>query len=608
MRSVFFHMKRGFGLGFLLVLAAAWGVIPANATPQHGIAMYGEPALPPDFVSLPYANPEAPKGGRMVTGNTGGFDSLNPLVRKGTPPWQLRFYIYESLMGRSWDEPFTLYGLIAESVETSDSRNWVEFTLREAAKFADGSPITVEDVIWSYEILGTKGHPRYHAFWQKIESIEQVGPRKLRITFNVADRELALIAGLRPIFKKAGWEGVDFANAGNDHLPMGSAPYTIESYEIGRNVVLRRNPAYWGADLPFRRGTHNLDELRIEFFGDGTVLFEAFKAEVLTVLREFNAEKWARQYEFPAVKSGAVVKSEIPHQKPSGMTGFVMNTRLAQFADIRVRDALLHAFNFESINDTMTGGRQQRIASYFSNSVLAMESGAATGRVAEWLAPFADDLPPEALAGYTLPQGDGTQRNRRNIRRAMALLESAGWEVVDGVMQNAAGKPLRFNILLRQGAKEQQGIANIYLKALERLGIEAVIETVDNAQYTARLAEYDFEMTWFRRSLSLSPGNEQMFYWGREGVETPGSRNLMGMDVPAAEAMIAHLLTSTDYDDFIAAARALDRVLTSGRYVIPIYQFNIGRIAHSSALHFPETLPIYGDGVEWMPGVWWYEE
>jgi peptide/nickel transport system substrate-binding protein len=285
-----------------------------------------------------------------------------------------------------------------------------------------------------------------------------------------------------------------------------------------------------------------------------------------------------------------------------------MNTRRGPFADIRVRDALMHAFNFESINDTMTGGRQPRITSYFSNSVLGMQTGPATGRVADLLVPFAADLPVEALEGYQYPQSDGSLRNRRNIRRAMKLLQDAGWDVVDGVMLNAQGTALDFNILLRQGSKEQQGIASIFIKALERLGITATIETVDNAQFVARLKNYDFDMTWKRWDLSLSPGNEQRYYWGAQGVTTPGTRNYMGMDVSAAEAMIDHMLTSRSHYKFVAAVRALDRILTSGRYVIPIYQYSIGRIAHDKALHFPKTLPIYGDRLVWMPEVWWYED
>lgn len=308
----------------------------ALAESSHGIAMYGDPALPPDFVSLPYANAEAPKGGKVVFGNTGGYDSLNPFVQKGTAPWQLRFWTHESLMGRSWDEPFSLYGLLAESVETAPDRSWVAFTLRENARFSDGSPVTVDDVIWSYQTLGTEGHLRYRGLWGKIDTIEQTGPRTVRISFNEADRELALIAGMRPILQKAQWDGKDFANAQLHDIPVGSGPYVVDDYEGGRYVTLRRNPDYWGADIPFRRGTHNLDEMRIEFYGDQTVLFEAFKAGELSAMREFNADKWDTQYGFPAVQRGDVIKTEIPHGKPSGMTGFVMNTRKAPFDDWRV--------------------------------------------------------------------------------------------------------------------------------------------------------------------------------------------------------------------------------------------------------------------------------
>jgi len=320
----------------LLALAFVFHAMTAQADGPYGIAMYGDPALPPDFVSLPYANPNAPKGGKVVTGNIGGFDSLNPFILKGSAPWQLRFFTHEALMGRSWDEPFTLYGLLAESIRTGPDRKWVEFTLRPEAKFSDGSPVTVEDVIWSYKTLGSVGHPRYRGVWNKVEKIEATGPRSLRITFNTADRELALVIGMRPILKKAQWEGKDFAQSRIDDIPLGTGPYVIDSYDIGRNVVLRRNPDYWGANLPLRRGTHNFDEIRIEFYGDTTVMNEAFKAGAISYLREFNAEKWQTQYDFPAVTRGDIVKSEIPHHKPSGMTGFVMNTRRPPLDDWRV--------------------------------------------------------------------------------------------------------------------------------------------------------------------------------------------------------------------------------------------------------------------------------
>ncbi|UWQ51666.1 extracellular solute-binding protein [Leisingera caerulea] len=588
-------------------ITLAFAANSAHAESAHGIAMYGDPALPPDFVSLPYANPDAPKGGKVVFGNTGGFDSLNPFTLKGTSPWQLRFWSYESLMGRSWDEPFTLYGLLAESVETPEDRSWVEFTLREEARFSDGSPVTIEDVIWSYETLGTRGHPRYRGFWTKVDRIEQTGPRSLRLTFNVEDRELALIAGMRPILKKAQWEGKEFGTDEVDGAPIGTGAYVVSAYEPGRFVTLRRNPDYWGKDLPLQRGTRNFDELRIDFFGDQTVLFEAFKAGELSALREFNADKWDSVYSFPAVTRGDVVKSEIPHQRPSGMTGLVMNTRRAPLDDWRVREALLLAFNFEYINGTVTGGVQPRITSYFSGSALGMQPGAASGEVRALLEPFAGSLLPGTLEGYALPQGDGSKRNRSNLRKAMKLLEDAGWTVTDGVLRNRDGQALDLTVLIRQGDGEMKTVTEIYARALERLGISLTAETVDNAQYVERENAYDFDLTRYRRELSLSPGNEQRYYWGSDGVTQPGSRNLMGMDSPAAEAMIDAMLTAKAPEEFTAAVRALDRVLTAGRYVIPFWSFDVGRIAHIKEMRYPDKLPVYGDRTGFMPEVWWYE-
>jgi len=582
--------------------------LQADSGPRHGIAMYGEPALPPDFVSLPYADPQAPQGGRLVEGATGGFDSLNPFILKGTAPWQLRFLAYESLMARNWDEPFTLYALLAESVRVAEDRSWVEFTLRPEARFSDGSPVTVEDVIWSYETLGTQGHPRYLGFAAQTESITQTGPRSLRIDFNTQDRELALIAGLRPILKKAQWEGRDFTASTIHDVPVGSAPYVVGRYEQGRYVTLQRNPDYWGRDLPIRRGTYNLDEIRIEYFGDESVMFEAFKAGAVTVWRESNADDWETRFGFDAVRRGDVVLSEITHARPTGMTGFAMNSAKPHLSDWRVREALLLAFNFPYINGTVTGGRQPRITSYFSNSDLGLREGPAEGRVRELLEPFAQDLPPGALEGITLPEGDASERNRADLRRAAALLDEAGWQVQNGRLTDSTGGPFTLEVLLRQGDRNNLAVIEIYRSALERLGITTIIRAVDNAQYAQAEAAQDFDMMPFRRDLSLSPGNEQRLYWGSDGAGTPGTRNVMGMQMAAADAMIEHLLNTDSREEFIAATRALDRVLMAGRYVIPIWTTNVDRIAHAKRLKFPENTPIYGDRIGWMPDVWWYEE
>lgn len=592
------------GLAALMLAGAAW------AEPMHGIAMYGEPALPPDFDHLPYANPDAPKGGAVVSAEIGSFDSLNPYILKGSVPWQLTFLTTESLMGRSLDEPFTLYGLLAETVETAPDRSWVEFTLRPEAKFSNGDPVTVEDVIWSFETIGTQGHPRYRTFWDKVQSIEPVGERGVRITFNTPDRELAMLAGLRPILQKKQWEGVDFANSdGLQTIPVTSGPYVVAEVDPGRSVTLRRNPDYWGADIPFRRGTMNLDEVRFEFFGDETAAFEAFKTGEVNIWRETNPAKWATQYDFPLVQEGKVVMDEIPNQRPTGMTGLVMNTRDPLFSDIHVRDAMMQAFNFEFINEAMTGGAQPRITSYYSNSPLAMTPGPAEGRVAEFLSEYQADLPPGAMEGYSLPVSDGSERNRANVRKALDELQEAGWTVgSDGVLRNEAGEPFAFEILLENGSSEVASIVNMYVQALGRLGMQVTVDSVDPAQYKERTDAYDFDMTYFRRALSLSPGNEQTLYWGSATADEPGGRNLMGAKNPAIDGLIQKLLTSESNEDFVAATQALDRVLMAERYVIPFYQWNAALIAHDAHLTYPEHIPLMGDWPGWEPDVWWWEE
>jgi peptide/nickel transport system substrate-binding protein len=426
-------------------LALVFAPFLAAAEPSHGIAMYGRPALPQDFVSRPYVNPDAPKGGTIVFGETGGFDSLNPYILKGRAPWGVQSHVFETLMVQNWDEPFSLYGLLAESIETGADREWVEFTLRPEAKFSDGSPVTVEDVIWSMETLAEKGLPRYQNAWKKIESVEQTGDRSLRLVFNEADSELPLIIGLRPILKKADWDGVDFAES-SLRVPVGSGPYTIGAVEPGRFVTFQRNPDYWGRDLPLNRGVNNFDTIRYDYFVDSGVLFQAFTAGALSVYRESSPARWASEFDFPAVTSGDITRAEIPHGRPSGMEGFVFNLRRPTFQDWRVRDALIHAFNFEFVNQTLNGGTFPRRTSYFSNSELAMGEGPAEGRVLELLEPFAETLLPDALEAYGLPVSDGSPRNRSNMRRAAELLAEAGWTVTDGEMRDASGQPFAFNI------------------------------------------------------------------------------------------------------------------------------------------------------------------
>jgi peptide/nickel transport system substrate-binding protein len=419
---------------------------------------------------------------------------------------------------------------------------------------------------------------------------------------------MPLLLGLRPILQKAQWEGKDFTDTTLD-APIGSGPYVVATMEPGSQITFKKNPDWWGRDLAFNRGQHNFDEVKYVYFADPTVIFEAFKAGDVDTFRETNPAKWAGNFDFPAVQSGEVIKAEIPHQRPSGIDGLVFNTRKPMFADWRVREALITAFNFELVNQTISGGVNPRITSYFSNSELSGNvAEPATPAVAALLEPFKADLLPGALEGYALPVSDGSEANRAGIRTATDLLVEAGWTVQEGVLKNAAGEAFAFEILLANGASDTIAATEIFVEALKRLGIEARIATVDSAQYKERTTNYDFDMTQYIRSLSLSPGNELTLYWGGEGVEKPGTRNFMGMSSPAAEALIKTMVSSTERADFVAATQALDRVMTTGRYVIPFWYSNVSRMAHKKELHYPARLPIYGDWLGFLPDVWWYQD
>ena len=574
----------------------------AAAEPTQGLAMHGAPALPEGFAHLPYADPEAPKGGRMVFGEMGGFDSLNPYILRGRAPWAVRTLTVESLLGRNWDEPFGLYPLLAESVETPPDRSWVEFHLHPEARFSDGAPVTVDDVIWSMETLADKGLPAFRNVWRDVTRVERVGARGVRFHFGAPDREAPLILGLRPILRAAAHQDRDFAESSMTPL-IGSGPYVVASADPGRSIVFRRNPDWWGRDLPFNAGRWNLDEIRHDYYRDDSTRFEAFRAGLLDFHRESDPARWAEGYDFPAAARGEILRAEIPHARPSGLTGFVFNTRRPHFADWRVRRALTLAFDFEWVNRTLNRDAYARIDSLFGNSPLGFR-GPAEGAEAALLAPFAADLPPGALeGGPDWPATDGSGRNRANLRAAAALLAEAGWTVRDGALRDPDGRPFAFEILLSGPGWE--GAANAFARMLEPLGIAARVRGVDGPQYEARRGDYDFDMIVNTWASSLSPGTEQRLYWGREGVDRPGTRNYPGVDSPAAEAAIDALLAAETAEDFTAAARALDRVVTTGLYVIPLWHAPASRIAWRAGLGFPDRLPLYGDWTGWAPDVWW---
>jgi peptide/nickel transport system substrate-binding protein len=584
---------------FAIILSLS-GVAAAAAEPAHGIAMHGAPALAPGFTHLPYAYPDAPKGGRVVFGEVGGFDSLNPYVLKGRAPWGVRAHTVESLMARSQDEPFTLYGLLAESVEAPPDRSWVEFTLRPEARFSDGSPVTVEDVIWSLETVATEGHPAYRNGWDAVGSVVRTGPRSLRISFTQPNRELALIMGMRPILKRTEWEGRDFSRSTLTPI-TGSGPYVVDGFEPGRFIAFRRNPAYWGDALAVNRGLNNFDEIRYEYYRNSEALWAAVKTGEVSVFNDTDVVRWVSGYDFPAALDGQLTRGEIAHGRPTGMHGFVFNTRRPMFADRRVREALALSFDWEWVNQRLFRGQYQRITSYFANSALGFD-GPATGRELALLAPFVSSLPEGTLsAGWRPPASDGSGRDRANLRAAAGLLEAAGWDVDGPVRRNAAGEPFSFEILV--ASTEDETLAALWSSALARLGIEARVRLVDNAQYIARRRDYDYDMTVNRWYLSLSPGVEQRLYFGAAGRTDPGTRNYMGVADPAVEAAIDSLLAAENREDFESSVRALDRVLSAGIYVIPFGYLPTDRIAWQRGYARPERGALYG----WRPEVWWWE-
>lgn len=571
-------------------------VAQVASPPVHGLAIYGEPALKPGE-SLPYANPQAPKGGAVHYGEVGGFDSLNPWIVKGRAPWGVRALTVESLMVRSWDEPFTVYCLLCSSVQLDGAS--LRVMLNPKARFSDGSALTPEDVVFSVETLKREGRPNFRSYLNKLVEL-RAEPEENAVVFRFSevDRELPLLIGLLPIFKAADWQGRKFSET-TDRPIIGTGPYVIESMEMGRWINFRKNPQWWGRDLPINRGVHNFDLVRYEYFRDDNTAFEAFKAGQVHLYRETDAARWQDRFDFPAARDGRVIKTEQLHQRPSGMNGFVFNTRRPLFADLRVRQALTLAFDFEWINRSLYKGAYRRISSYYANSALAAV-GAANGIERDLLLPYAATLPPGILdAPWSPPQSSADGRNRENLRAAKQLLQQAGWQVQEGVLRNAKGEAFSFEILL--GDPEYERVAGIFVQSLKRLGIEARLRLVDSAQFQDRLNKYDYDMFPRRWWLTLAPGREQRFYFGAAGVSQQGTRNYMGADHPAIEAALDALENAPDQARWQAAVRALDRVLTAQLYVIPFWYDNVDRLAHWRHLRSPAKAPAYG----YTPEVWW---
>lgn len=606
------HLAKGFaGLCAGMVLMAP-GTVAAE--PMHGIAMHGEPELPADYEHFQYVNPDAPQGGSVTYGVVGTFDSLNPFVLKSMRTtargiWDPEFgnLVYESLLQRNRDEPFTMYGLLASKVETDPERTWIEFTLDEDAAWSDGVPVTPEDVIFTYELLTEEGRPPYSSRMDRIESIEKTGDRTVKFTFNdTSNREFPLIIGLTPVLPK---HAIDPETFGESTLeaPVGSGPYLVDKVEPGSRITYTRNPDYWGNGKPSTTGFHNFGTVTVEYFRDDTARFEAFKKGVYDIHVEFDPVKWETAYDFPAVNDGRIKKSVFVSGEPERFTGFFFNTRREVFADRKVREALAMLFDFEWVNANLFSGRYSRTGSYWQNSAeLSALARPADDRERALLEPFMDDVQAEVMDGTYAPTvTDGSGRDRNVLREVVMKLREAGYTLDDGVMAKD-GEPLAFEVLIGgvAGASESEieRMALAYQRSAEAIGIDISLRSVDDAQFQQRRQTWDYDMVAGALSASLSPGAEQIWRWGSTSVEPEGTFNFAGAQSPAIDAMIEELVNARSRDDFAAAVRALDRLLISGHYAVPLYHLREKWVAHWSHINFPEgDTPLYGPQFP----VWW---
>jgi peptide/nickel transport system substrate-binding protein len=554
--------------------------------------MHGEPALPADFKNLPYVNPDAPQGGTLRQAITGTFDSLSPFIVKGTSATGVRTYVFESLMGRNWDEAFSLYGLLAESIDVSDDRQTFTFKIRPEAKFSDGKPVTAADVVFSMEILRDKGRPNFKNSYSKVTRIETPDDRTVIFHQDVGDRELPLIIGVMPIVPKHAWEGKAFDESSLSPI-IGSGPYVISEVRAGESITYRKNPDYWGKSLAITRGLWNFETVRYDYYRDSNAAFEAFKKGDADIRTEGDPTRWATGYDFPAAKDGKVVLEKIVQRSPAPASGFAFNTRRKIFADARVREALIFAFDFEWANANLFSNAYQRTYGYYSGSELSSRGKAIDEAEKVVLGAAAAGLRADFQDGsYVLPVSDGSGRDRKALRKAVDLLAEAGWTVKDTGLVNAAGEPFAFTISIQN--KEQEKIALHYQRTLQQIGIRADVRTVDSAQFSSLQKTYDYDMipaTWFN---SLSPGNEQKFYFGSEGKTIEGTRNYPGIASPAVDTAIAALLTARSREEFVAAVRALDRLLVAGLYIIPFYDAGGQWVARWSRIGRPEKQPLPG--------------
>ncbi len=591
--------------------AALWAAAPAilraqtqpKVTVSHGFAMHGTPKYLADAGPPDYLNPDASKGGTVRLGARGTFDSLHPFIVKSVPAAGITS-IWDTLCWSSRDEASTEYGLIAETIEWPEDRSWVAFTLRPQAKFHDGTPITVEDVIFTFDILKAKGSPNYAFYYHDVLKAEKTGDRKVLFTFrDNTNKELPLIVGQLPVLPAKWWATRDFEKVSLE-MPLGSGAYKVDSFDTGRSIAYRRVDDWWAKNLWMNRGRNNFEVIRYEYYRDVTVQFEAFKGGDIDIRQENIARNWATAYDIPAVRDGRIQRAEIPHELPTGMQCFAFNTRREIFKDRRAREAIATMFDFAWTNKNLFYGMYKRNISFFGNSELA-SSGLPTPAELKYLEPLRGKIPEEVFTKeFKLPESDGTGNVRDLARRALALLKEAGWEVKDGKMTELkTGKKLAFEMLLSDASFER--VVLPYKQNLERIGIDMSVRTIDTAQAKRRGDEFDSDMTVESFGQSLSPGNEQRDFWGSKAADTVGSRNSIGVKDAAIDNLIETLIGAPDRESLINATRALDRVLLWSHFVVPNWHSSTAYVAYWNRFGRPAKSARYAPVAF---DTWWLDE
>lgn len=589
------------------ILAAFLGLAlsgaPAGAeTTSHALSLHAKPLLGPDFKYLPYVNPDAPKGGEVKMMAFGGFDNLNPYILRGQAAAGSGL-VFETLTTSTGDETTSEYGLVAESITLADDNGWVAFNLRPEARFNDGTPITPDDVIWSFQTLREKGHPLYRTYYADVTKAEKTGERTVRFTFKGTDNaELPVIMGQLPVLPKHVFEKRDFAATTLEPL-IGSGPYRVVDVQPGRSITYERVKDWWGKDLPINRGRYNYDRIRYDYYRDLEVAFEAFKAGAFDFRLENSSKNWTTGYNVPAVKDGNIVKEELKHQDPQGMQAFAFNLRRPLFQDRRVREGLNYLFDYEWTRANLSYGLYKRTKSYFANTELAAE-GLPSPAELKILEPYRGRIPDEVFTKpFEPPVTDGSGNIRQNLRTALGLFKEAGWELKNNKLVNGkTGEPMKFEFLLAQADMER--VIQPFLRNLERAGIEATIRIVDTAQYQNRTDNFDFDVVIERLPQSLSPGNEQRDYWNSARADLPGSRNTMGIKDPVVDELVEKLIQAPDRETLIATTRALDRVLLWGWYVIPQWHDSVYRVAYWNRFSHPTVVQKYSLG---FLDSWWID-